>query len=55
MQIGRNENNRGPALKKMIDSQRRKTFELVKHYGLEKNVLLLKRVSGKAELYVPQY
>ena len=47
LQLGRNENKRGPNLLKRIEAQKAKTRELLKGYGLqEKDVLELKRVSG---------
>jgi len=51
VQLGRNENKRGPALLKRIQAQKEKTKELLTHYGLEvKDVLELNRISGKAKL-----
>ncbi|KIW88797.1 uncharacterized protein Z519_10844 [Cladophialophora bantiana CBS 173.52] len=47
LQLGRNENKRGPALLKRIEAQKKKTQELFRQYGLEaKDPLALKRVSG---------
>ncbi|EXJ55046.1 acyl-CoA dehydrogenase [Cladophialophora psammophila CBS 110553] len=47
LQLGRNENKRGPALLKRIEAQKKKTEELFRQYGLEaKDPLALKRVSG---------
>ncbi len=47
LQLGRNENKRGPALLKRIEAQKAKTRELLKQYGLEeRDVLQLNRVSG---------
>lgn len=46
LQLGRNENKRGPSLLKRIQAQKEKTRELLKFYGLqERDVLELKRVS----------
>lgn len=46
LQLGRNENKRGPALLKRIEAQKAKTRELLKFYGLqEKDVLELNRIS----------
>lgn len=46
LQLGRNENKRGPALLKRIEAQKAKTRELLKYYGLqEKDVLELNRIS----------
>lgn len=52
LQLGRNENKRGPNLLKRIEAQKEKTRELLKYYGLqERDVLALERVSGgKAKL-----
>lgn len=47
MQLGRNENKRGPALLKRIQAQKEKSRELLKQYGLkERDVLEINRVSG---------
>ncbi|EXJ85462.1 acyl-CoA dehydrogenase [Capronia coronata CBS 617.96] len=47
LQLGRNENKRGPALLKRIQAQKEKTRELLRHYGLEeRDPLQLNRVSG---------
>ncbi|KIX95800.1 uncharacterized protein Z520_08508 [Fonsecaea multimorphosa CBS 102226] len=47
LQLGRNENKRGPALLKRIAAQKEKTKELLRQYGLEpKDPLALRRVSG---------
>ena len=47
LQLGRNENKRGPALLKRIEAQKQKTRDLLRQYGLEaKDPLELKRVSG---------
>lgn len=47
LQLGRNENKRGPNLLKRIQAQKEKTRELLKFYGLqERDVLELNRVSG---------
>ncbi|OAL33659.1 hypothetical protein AYO20_06997 [Fonsecaea nubica] len=47
LQLGRNENKRGPALLKRIAAQKEKTRELLRQYGLEaKDPLALRRVSG---------
>jgi acyl-CoA dehydrogenase len=47
LQLGRNENKRGPNLLKRIEAQKEKTRELLKQYGLpERDILALKRVSG---------
>lgn len=47
LQLGRNENKRGPNLLKRIEAQKAKTRELLKSYGLqEKDVLQLERVNG---------
>jgi acyl-CoA dehydrogenase len=47
LQLGRNENKRGPALLKRIQAQKDKTRELLKQYGLEeRDVLQLNRVNG---------
>lgn len=47
LQLGRNENKRGPNLLKRIKAQNEKTRELLKFYGLEdRDVLELNRVSG---------
>lgn len=49
LQLGKNENKRGPYLLKRIAAQNAKTAELLKQYGLEKrDVLELNRVSGVA-------
>ncbi|KAH0843778.1 hypothetical protein AYO21_07916 [Fonsecaea monophora] len=49
LQLGRNENKRGPALLKRIAAQKEKTRELLRQYGLEaKDPLALRRVSGGA-------
>lgn len=51
LQLGRNENKRGPALLKRIAAQKQKTEELLKQYGLQsRDPLELKRVSGKSKL-----
>ncbi|KAK5062823.1 hypothetical protein LTR84_004898 [Exophiala bonariae] len=51
LQLGRNENKRGPSLLKRIEAQKAKTRELLKFYGLqEKDVLELKRVSPGSKL-----
>ena len=47
LQLGRNENRRGPTLLKRIQAQKEKTRELLRQYGLqEKDVLQINRVSG---------
>jgi acyl-CoA dehydrogenase len=47
LQLGRNENKRGPALLKRIQAQKDKTRELLQQYGLEeRDVLQLNRVNG---------
>ncbi|KIW24285.1 uncharacterized protein PV07_10012 [Cladophialophora immunda] len=47
LQLGRNENKRGPALLKRIAAQKEKTKELLRQYGLEpRDPLALRRVSG---------
>ncbi|KIX06473.1 uncharacterized protein Z518_04449 [Rhinocladiella mackenziei CBS 650.93] len=47
LQLGRNENKRGPALVKRIEAQKEKTRELLQQYGLEeRDALQLNRVSG---------
>ncbi|KEF58000.1 acyl-CoA dehydrogenase [Exophiala aquamarina CBS 119918] len=47
LQLGRNENKRGPNLLKRIQAQKEKTRELLKFYGLqERDVLELNRVNG---------
>lgn len=51
IQLGRNESKRGPNLLKKIDSQKHKTSELRKYYGLEeRDTLELNRTSGTAKL-----
>ncbi|EHY54605.1 hypothetical protein HRR83_004272 [Exophiala dermatitidis] len=50
LQLGRNENKRGPALLKRIQAQKEKTRELLRQYGLEvKDPLQLNRVSGGSQ------
>jgi acyl-CoA dehydrogenase len=47
LQLGRNENKRGPSLLKRIEAQKEKTRELLRQYGLkDQDVLALKRVNG---------
>lgn len=47
LQLGRNENKRGPALLKRLQAQKEKTRELLRQYGLEeRDPLQLNRVSG---------
>jgi len=51
VQLGRNENKKGPALLKRIQAQKEKIKEMMQHYGIEQtDVLQLDRVSGKAKL-----
>ncbi|KIE00086.1 acyl-CoA dehydrogenase family member 11, partial [Metarhizium majus ARSEF 297] len=51
IQLGRNESKRGPNLLKKIGSQKHKTSELRKYYGLEeRDTLELNRTSGTAKL-----
>ena len=48
LQIGRNENKRGNALRGRIDAQRKKTAEIFAHYGLvQEDRLTLNRVGGE--------
>lgn len=47
LQIGKNEAKRGNALRKRIESQKERSKEMLKRYGMEyKDVLQLDRVSG---------
>ncbi|KAF2847262.1 acyl-CoA dehydrogenase NM domain-like protein [Plenodomus tracheiphilus IPT5] len=48
LQLGRNENKRGPAHKKRIEAQQKKGEELCRQYGIEpRDPLYLNRVSGE--------
>ncbi|KAL3422274.1 Acyl-CoA dehydrogenase family member 11-like protein 1 [Phlyctema vagabunda] len=51
LQLGKNENKRGNALRERIEAQKKKTTELMAKYKMtEQDVLQLNRVSGKAKL-----
>jgi len=47
LQIGKNENKRGDALRQRIEAQKKKTLELLSQYGMkQQDVLQLSRISG---------
>lgn len=50
LQLGRNENKRGKALKARLEAQKKRTAELFKQYGIKQaDPLQLDRVSGQAK------
>ena len=51
LQLGRNENKRGPNLLKKLEAQKQRTRDLFKEYGIEQtDVLQLNRQPAKAKL-----